>query len=116
MSSQHITFLLLTAVTTHICADVQSLANPVCRDTANKNSKSIDIPGSRAAIGVNVACEARLVMRIADEEDTLDCVEVGARDLGHGIDSCSSALGVPFENETSVGVGLQTSGDLVDDL
>jgi len=68
-------------INTHICADVQSLANPVCRDAANKNSKSINILSSRAAIGVDIACKARLVVRVADEEDTLDCIKIGASDL-----------------------------------
>lgn len=81
MSSQYITFLLLTVVTTHICADVQSLANPARGDTANKNSKSINILSSRAAIGVDIAYKARLVVRVADEEDTLDCIKIGAGDL-----------------------------------
>lgn len=53
---------------------------------------------------------------VTNQEDTLDSVEAGAGQFGHGVHSGRSTLRVSLEDETHVGVGLQRSSDVVDDL
>jgi hypothetical protein len=101
---------------TYISANVQCLADPGGRNTAHEDGKTVNVLGGSAAGGVNVASQAGLVVRVTDEEDTLDRIECGTSKLGHGVNGGCCTLRVSFKDETSVGVGLQSSVDLVDDL
>ena len=105
---------------TYIDAHIQRLANPVTWDTTGPSKStladSVDVASSGTAIVVHVACETGLVQRVTDEEDTLDGVEVGASQHGEGVDGGGRALGVAFEEEAFVGVGLEGALDFADDL
>ena len=56
------------------------------------------------------------MVRIADEEDTLDGVEVGAGEARERVDGRSGALRVALQNEAFVGAGAEGAGDFVDDV
>ena len=103
-------------IVTYISANVQCLADPGCRNAAHENGKTVDVLSGSAAGGVNVASQAGLVVRVTDEEDTLDRVESGASKLGHGVNGGCCTLRVSFKDKASVRVGLQSSVDLVDNL
>jgi hypothetical protein len=92
-------------------ANIKSLGNPSSRDTTKDSRQTV-----HAAVGVNIAGEARTVLWVADEEDTLDCVHGGAGEAGHGVYGGGGALGVALEDEAHVGVGAERRGDLVDNL
>jgi len=97
-------------------ANIHGLGHPSSRDTAKEGRKTIDVLGGGAAVGIDVAGKAGAVLRVADEEDTLDGVHGGAGEAGHGVDGGGGALGVALENKAHVGVGGEGGGDLVDDL
>jgi hypothetical protein len=60
-------------------ADVKRLRDPVAWDIrASGGRKSVYVLGSGTAIVVNVALQASLVVRVTDQENTLDGVEVCA--------------------------------------
>jgi hypothetical protein len=101
---------------TYVGADIQCLADPFGRDATDENSKAIDVLSGRTAVGVNVAGQARLVMRVSDEENTLDGVESGTVKLGHSVNGGCSTLRVSFKDVAHVGVGLQSGINLVNDL
>lgn len=56
------------------------------------------------------------MLRVADEEDTLDGVEVGAGQLGQSVGGSSSSLGVTFKEEAFAGVRCQGRLDLAHDV
>jgi hypothetical protein len=97
-------------------ANIHGLGNPSGRDTAEQSRKTVHVLGGSAAVGVDIAGEARTVLWVADEEDTLDCVHRGAGEAGHGVYGGGGALGVALEDEAHVGVGAEGRGDLVDNL
>jgi hypothetical protein len=97
-------------------ANIHSLRDPSSGNTAEQSRESVNILGGGAAVGINVAGETRTVLRVADEEDTLDGGHGGAGDAGHGVYGGGGALGVALEDEAHVGVGGEGSGDLVDNL
>lgn len=102
---------------TYLDANIQSLGHPVRRDTgASAGGETVDVLGAGAAVVVDVAGQAGLVVGVADEEDGLDGVEGGAGQLGEGVGGGGCSLGVAFEDEAFVGVGAEGGGDLVDDL
>jgi hypothetical protein len=101
---------------TYVSADIQGLANPVGRNATNKDGETIDILGGSSTIGVDIASQTRLVVRVANEEDTLDRVECSTSKLGHGVNGGCSTLRISFKDEAHVGVRLQSSVDLIDDL
>lgn len=104
-------------IDTYLDANIQSLGHPVGRDTgASAGRETVDVLGGGAAVVVDVAGEAGLVVGVADEEDGLDGVEGGAGQLGEGVGGGGCALRVAFEDEAFVGVGAEGGGDLVDDL
>lgn len=53
---------------------------------------------------------------VTDKKHALDSVEVRAGEFGHGVDGGLGALGVAFEDDAFIGVGLEGAGDLVDDV
>ena len=97
-------------------AHIHGLGNPSRGNTAKQSRKSIDVLGGGAAVGVDIAGETGTVLWVADEEDSLDGVHVGAGELGHGVDGGGGALGVALEDEAHVGVGAEGGLDLVDNL
>ena len=93
------------ADTIAVSADIERLGDPVGWNTVGpKSLEAIDVLGRGAAVGVDVAGESGLVLRVADEEDAFDGGEGGASQLGEGVDGCGCALGVAFEDEALVGV------------
>lgn len=60
---------------TYVVANVESLRDPVVRDAAKSVRKTVDVLGGGTAVGVDVASKTSTVLRVADEEDTLDSVE-----------------------------------------
>jgi len=56
------------------------------------------------------------MIRISNQENALDGIEVGASEAGEGGYGGSGTLGVAFENETLVRRGGESGGDVVDDL
>lgn len=102
---------------TYIDTNILRLGDPIARDTAGAESReAIDVPGRGAAVVVDVAGEAGLVVRVADEEDALDGVEGGAGQLGEGVDGGGRALRVAFQDEAFVRVRAEGALDFVDDL
>ena len=101
---------------TYIGADIQCLADPVGRNATKQEFKTTPILGGGSTVGVDIASQASLAFRVTDEEDTLDRSECGTSKLRHGINGSCSTLGISFKDVASVGVGLQPSVDLVDDL
>lgn len=96
--------------------DVHSFGDPSRGNAAEKGRKTIDVLGGGAAVGVDVAGKAGAVLRVADEEDTLDGIHGGASELGHGVDGGGGTLGVTLEDEAHVGICAEGRGDLVDNL
>lgn len=103
-------------MTTYISANVQSLADPVGRNATKQDLETVDILGGRSAGGVNIASQTSLVFRVSDEEDTLDRIEGGTSKLRHGVNGSGSTLRISLEDIASIGVGFQSSVNLVDDL
>lgn len=101
---------------TYVSADVQSLANPVGRNATDKDCETIDILGGSSTIGVDIASQTRLVVRVTNEENTLDCVERSTSELRHSVNGGCSTLRISLKDEAHVGVRLQTSVHLIDDL
>lgn len=101
---------------TYVSADIQGLANPVGRNATKQHGETIDILGGSSTVGVDVASQTRLVMRVANEEDTLDGVECSTSELGHSVDGGCSTLRISLKDEAHVGISLQASVDLIDDL
>lgn len=56
------------------------------------------------------------MLRVADKEDTLDGVEVGAGQLGQSVGGSSGSLGVALKEEALAGVRCQGRLDLADDV
>ncbi len=56
------------------------------------------------------------MLRIANEEDTFDGIEVGGCDAWKGIDGRSSTLRIALQNEAFIGVGEESAGDFVNDV
>ena len=82
---------------TYINTNILGLGDPVTGDAAGaKRRKAIDVPGRGAAVVVDVAGQAGLVVRVADEEDALDGVEGGTGQLGQGVHGRGCALRVAF--------------------
>lgn len=104
------------ANTIAVSADIHSLGDPSSGDTTEDGRETVDVLGGGAAVGVDIASEAGTVLWVADEEDSLDGVHVGAGELGHGVHGCGGALGVALEDEAHVGVGAEGRLDLVDNL
>jgi hypothetical protein len=100
----------------YISADIQSLANPVGRYATKQDGETVDILGGSSAVGVDIASQTRLVVRVTNEEDTLDCVERSTSKLGHSVNGGCSTLRISFKDEAHVGICLQSSIHLVDDL
>ena len=101
---------------TYVVADIEGLGHPVVGDASKSGRQAIDVLGCGAAVSVDVAIKAPAVHWVADKEDTLDGVHVGAGELGHGVDGGGGALGVALEDEAHVGVGAEGGLDLVDNL
>jgi hypothetical protein len=101
---------------TYVSADIQGLANPVGRNATNEDGEAIDVLGGSSTIGVDIASQTRLVVGVANEEDTLDGVECSTGELGHSINGSCSTLRISLEDEAHVGIRLQSSVHLVDDL
>jgi hypothetical protein len=107
---------LAEVIVTYIGADIQCLTDPVGRNATDENSEAVDVLGGRPAVGVDVASQARLVMRVSDEENTLNRVERGTSKLGHSVNGGCSTLRISLKDVASLRVGLQSGIDLVDDL
>lgn len=102
---------------TYIDTNILRLRDPVAGDAAGAEGReAVDVPGCGAAVVVDVAGEAGLVVRVADEEDALDGVEGGAGQLGQGVDGGGRALRVAFQDEAFVRVRAERALDFVDDL
>ena len=101
---------------TYISADIQCLADPVGRDAAEQDGEAVRILCGRAAIGVNIASKTSLALRVSNEEDTLDRVECSTSELRQSVNGSCSTLRISLKNIASLGVGFQSSVDLVDDL
>jgi hypothetical protein len=101
---------------TYVSADIKCLANPVGRNATNEDGETIDIFGGSSTVGVDVTSQTRLVVGVSDEENTLDRVERSTSELGHSVNGGCSTLRISFKDEAHVGVGLQSSVHLVDDL
>lgn len=104
------------ANTITVSANIHGLGDPSSGDATEDGGETIDVLGGGAAVGVDIAGEAGTVLWVADEEDSLDGVHVGAGELGHGVDGGGGALGVALEDEAHVGVGAEGGLDLVDNL
>lgn len=104
------------ANTITVSANIHGLGDPSIGDATEDGGETIDVLGGGAAVGVDIAGEAGTVLWVADEEDSLDGVHVGAGELGHGVDGGGGALGVALEDEAHVGVGAEGGLDLVDNV
>lgn len=60
---------------------------------------AVHVLGRVAAFHVNIACEARFVLCIANKEDSFDRIKVCARQVAKGIDDCGRPLGVALKDE-----------------
>lgn len=101
---------------TYVVANVESLGDPVLGDATKSVGKAVDVLSGGTAVGVNVASKTGTVFRVADEEDTLDGVEVRTSQLGEGVGGSSGTLRVALEEEALAGVGLQGGLDLADNV
>lgn len=97
-------------------ADVLGLADPVVRNRLEHDCQSRGAGGCLATGSIDVAGEIGLVARVADEEDALDCVKVGAGELGQGVHGSGGSLRVALEEEAVRRVRAERVLDLVDDL
>jgi len=106
------------ANTISVSAHIKSSRDPTRGNAVGVNvvRNAVDISGGCAAVAVDIAGQAALVQRVADEEDALDGSVGGASQFGQSIDSGSSTLRVSFQDEALVGAGAEGSGDLVDDV
>lgn len=103
------------AITTN--TNIQSLGNPVLRDTLGESTReTVDVAGCGSAVVVDVAGEAAFVVGVADEEDAFYGGEGCAGELGEGVDCCGGTLRVSFQDEAFICVGPQCGCDFVDDV
>ena len=56
------------------------------------------------------------MLRVTNQEDTLDSGEPITSQPGQSVDRCSCSLAIPLEDEAVSGIGSESSGDSVDDI
>lgn len=102
---------------TYIGAHIQGLGYPIGRDTVPASGfDTVVIQGRGATVGVNIACESGRVVRVSNEEDSLDGGEGCTGELGQCCNSGCGSLAVALEDKAGVGAGLEGVLDLSDDL
>jgi hypothetical protein len=104
------------SMSTYKVADVQSLRDPVRRDSSKSGRKTVHVVGRVSAVGVGVASQASAVLWVTDKEDTLNGIESSASELRKGVHGGSCTLRVTLEKEALVRVGGKGALDLADDV
>lgn len=82
-------------------AHIKRLLVPILGDSALRSLETVGIASRRTSVGVYIRRQTGSHTRIADEEHTLDCLELISLQLGHGIHGCSRSLRVTLEQEAS---------------
>ena len=104
------------AEVTHQDADIKRFGNPIGWYTSFIRFEPIDISRSRTSVVVHVAGKAGVMFGVTDEENTFDSRESIACEARKSIISCSSALGISFEDEAFIWITGQCGLDMVDNL
>lgn len=102
---------------THKNTYIPRLTHPRLRHALTaERRQAIDILGGAAALVIDVARQAGLVRRVANQEHALDGVEGRAGQFGECVDGRRCALRVAFEDDAFGGGSGDEGLDFVDDL
>lgn len=95
-------------------AEVDRLRHPITGNPLLVSLQPRSASSGLSAHGIDVASQVRLVLRVAQENDSLDSVESSTSELRHCIDGSSGTLRVALEDEAGVRVrceGVLNFGD-----
>jgi len=104
------------ANTIAVVANIQSLADPISRNRSSINRQPIDVPRGSSSIGIDITSQPRPMLRVPDQEHSLDRIKRSPRQLLQSVGRRRRSLGITFEEETMGRVGSQGTLDFPDDI